>query len=173
MKEVEIKVLEVDRERLEAILQKAHAQKTFEGELYARFFDDSEKSITQKGDVLRIRKEGEEIILAYKNHISHEEAKVMEEYEVILPDADPMIHILACLGLTVIKETRKHRTEYVWDQIKFVFDEYLDNMSFIPVFLEIEATSIDELEKGLHLLQLDKTMAKSWSTYDLIQHYGQ
>ncbi len=172
MKEVEIKVLEVDKLRLESILQKVHAQKTFEGELYARFFDDPEKSITQKGDVLRIRRAGTEIIMAYKKHISREGAKVMEEYEVILPDTDPMIHILACLGLTVIKETRKYRTEYVWDQIKFVFDEYLDNMRFIPPFLEIEAESMDEIEKGLKLLKIDKEIANSWSTYDLIQHYG-
>ncbi len=172
MKEVEVKILEIDIPIVESQIKQLGAEKTFDGDLHALFFDDADRSITHKGDVLRIRKEGPSVVLTYKQHLSQEETKVMQEYEITVSEVTNMANILALLGFSSIKETLKHRIEYRIDRVAFVIDRYKGEMSFIPPFLELEAQNNEDLYRALRMLEIDPKDAKSWSTYDLIQHYS-
>jgi len=172
MREIEVKILEIDSQKVQQQLAALGAIQTFSGEMQALFFDDKQRSITHRGDVLRIRREGEAIRMTYKTHVEKEAAKVMDEYEVELTDVDMMTHILEKLGLEQIKETRKIRIEYTFEEIKIVIDRYLGEMSFIPVFMEIEAPTLKDIYTMIEKLSLDKQKIRNWNTYDLIQHYG-
>ena len=66
MTEIEVKVLEIDSVALKQKLTAIGAKQTFAGELRAMFYDFPEETITQKNDVLRLRKEGNQIMLTYK-----------------------------------------------------------------------------------------------------------
>ncbi len=173
MEEIEVKILEVDQVAIENKLQELGATQSFAGELHAIFYDFPDGNIREQKDVLRLRKEGEETVLAYKKHIVQTKAKVMEECETLVSNLDNMKIILERLGLKVIKETRKFRTEYILGKTKIVIDDYQDALEHIPVFIEIEAPSIERMYEVAKLLGYEPQDCHSWNTYDLAQHYGQ
>ena len=172
MEEIEVKILEIDQSFIANELQKLGADKTFFGELYGIFYDSPDGNIRSQGDVLRLRKEGEETVLAYKKHLAQGEAKVMEEWETRVSDLENMKIILAKLGLKVIKETRKFRTEYLLGDTKVVIDDYQDALGHIPVFMEVEAPTVERMYEVAQLLGYEPKDCLSWNTYDLVQHYG-
>ena len=172
MEEIEVKVLEIDRSILEKKLSELGAERIFSGELHARFYDFPGNSITDKGEVLRIRKEADEVYLTYKCPISLQGAKIMEELEVGISEIGPLLKIVKHLGLQIIKETYKWRDEYKLGDSKIVFDNYQGELVHIPEFLEIEAPTLTRLNEILELLNFSQEEALSWSTYDLVQHYG-
>ncbi|MEM6628555.1 MAG: class IV adenylate cyclase [Bacteroidota bacterium] len=172
MKEIEVKILEIDRQVLEKRLITLGARSIFSGELHARFYDNPKQSITSNGEVLRIRREGEEVFLTFKAPISLQGAKIMEELEVGISEITPLLKIMRHLGFHVIKETQKWRDEYQLEDSKVVFDNYKGDLAHIPEFMEIEAPSLERLYEVLELLGIDKANALSWSTYDLVQHYS-
>ena len=171
MHEIEVKILEIDPGEIEKKILQNGGSKHFEGELHAIFFDFEEGSIGAKGDVLRLRKEGNETVLAYKKHVSKGEAKIMEEYETKISDFSTLRIILKQLGLEGVKQTRKFRTEYLLGQSSLVIDDYQDALSHIPVFLEIESPDLSQLRQIATILGYSEQDCKSWNTYDLIVHY--
>lgn len=171
MKEIEVKILEIDRSLIEKRLQEIGAIQTFDGEMQATFFDFPDGQITRRGDVLRLRQEGEQVQLVYKAHLSTEGAKVMEEYESRVENAAALRAVFTHLGLQVIKETRKRRTSYRWQGAHIEIDDYQEELAYIPVFLEIEAPSMQQIGEIIRLLGYSPADALSWSTYDLVRHY--
>ena len=171
MKEIEVKILEIDRNALVSRLEELGAQKSFDGEMLALFFDTEEGEIYKSGDVLRLRKEGEETVLTYKKFISQGEAKIMEEFETSIGDIVQMRAILDLLNFKVTKKTRKFRTQYELGDAHVVIDNYQDELEAIPEFMEIEAPGMERIAEVLELLGYSVEECKSWHTYDLIKHY--
>ncbi|MEM8892205.1 MAG: class IV adenylate cyclase [Bacteroidota bacterium] len=171
MKEIEVKILEIDRKALVSRLEELGAEKSFDGEMLALFFDTEEGNIYKSGDVLRLRKEGEETVLTYKKFISQEEAKIMEEFETSIGDIVQMRAILDLLNFKVTKKTRKFRTQYELGDTHVVIDNYQDELEAIPEFMEIEAPGMERISEVLELLGYSVEDCKSWHTYDLIKHY--
>lgn len=172
MKEIEVKILEVNKAAIQKRLKELGAEKHFEGEMHALFFDDEPRSLTNQGEVLRIRKEGEEIVLAFKAPISSGEAKIMEELEITVSDLGIAREILQRLGYEVHKETRKIRTEYYLRGVQVVIDEYLDQLACIPPFIEVEAPDLPQLHAVVALLGYTPADCSDWNTFDLVRHYG-
>jgi predicted adenylyl cyclase CyaB len=172
MKEIEVKILDIDRKRVEAKLKALGAEKEFDGEMHAIFYDSPDGMIKAKGDVLRIRKEGDEVVLAYKEKVSKHGAKIMNEYETSVSNMEALRHILEHLGFQSFTETRKFRTEYILSGVKIVIDDYQDALSYIPVFLEIEAPDEAGISTVVEALGFDKKECTSWDTHDLVLHYG-
>lgn len=171
MQEIEVKILEVNEALIVQKLQTLGAVKHFDDEMLAMFYDFPTNDLRKKQGVLRLRKEGEEVAFTLKTHISTSDAKIMEEKEVKISDATIMQAILAELGLVVTRATRKHRVEYVLGNVKIVFDKYLDDLAYIPLFIEIEAPDLTQLYETVSQLGYQKEDCKSWNTYDLIQYY--
>lgn len=173
MEEIEVKILEINQYFIENELQKLGAHKIFFGEIYDIFYDFPNGNIRNQEDVLRLRKEGEETIFGYKKHLAQGEAKVMEEWETLVSDLENMKTILTKLGLEVIQESRKFRTEYLFGDTKVVIDDYQDALDHIPVFMEVEAPTVEEMYKVVKLLGYEAKDCLSWNTYDLAKHYEQ
>lgn len=172
MQEIEVKILEVNPDSIRKQLTSLGAKHHFSGELHALFFDFPDGQIREKGDVLRLRKEGEEIILAYKKKVSKAGAKIMEEHESAISNFEEIQHILHYLGMQTVKSNRKFREEYVLKNSKIVIDTYKDDMAFIPPFVELESPTEDELFEIASLLGFRREDCKSWDTRDLAQHYA-
>ena len=56
MKETEVKILEVNRAKIEKTLANLGAKKVFDGDIETMFFDFKEKTIIKQKNVLRLRK---------------------------------------------------------------------------------------------------------------------
>jgi adenylate cyclase, class 2 len=168
LKEIEVKILGIDVEEVEEKLKEIDAEKVFDGELVSIYFDFPDKRLEKEGKVLRLRKKDEKVILTYKKLISQDEAKIMDENEFEIPDLDLMKKIFKEIGLFPLYEFKKHRTTYKLDRIHFEIDKYPD----IPVFLEIEAPDLEEIDEMVSKLGFSKEEVSSYSIKEVLEHYG-
>ncbi|MEZ4777574.1 MAG: class IV adenylate cyclase [Bacteroidia bacterium] len=173
MKEIEVKILEINRQQVEETLQQLGAIKSFEGIMAATFFDYPNRSIQKKGGILRLRTEGDISMLTYKNPVEGEKssAKVMEETETSIGDPEKLMVIFKKTGLLPFNHNHKIRTQYNLGSVHVVIDEYQGDLAGIPAFLEIEAPDETQLYEVVRQLGFKPEDCHSWSTYDLVQHY--
>jgi adenylate cyclase class 2 len=172
MQEIEVKILEIDRVRMEAKLKEIGATLDFDEELAAVFYDFPDNRLKAAGELLRLRKEGKAIRLTHKSPISHAVVKQMEEWETGVQDWEAMQQILSKLGFLARKQTKKRRTQYEWQGTHVVLDDYQGELAPIPLFLEIEANNEAALFATVEALGFRREDCNSWNTYDLMKHYG-
>ena len=172
MKELEVKILEVNRKKLKKLFISLGAKKVFDGDIQTLLFDFKDGSISKAKNVLRLRKEQDKIELTYKKVQYIQTAKLAEEYSVEVSNMDTMKKILENLGLSATESMQKHRVSYMLDHSRFDIDCYAGNYAFIPEFLEIESENIDLIHKYAALLGFKAEDCLPWSTNELIRHYS-
>lgn len=172
MKEIEAKILEIDRNKVEEKLTILGAKKIFDGDVQTFFFDFKDGSIIKAKDVFRLRKEQNLTELTYKKVQFTQTAKVAEEYSVEVSNFEIMKKILENLGLRITEKMEKHRTSYTLDEARFDIDSYCGDYRYIPDFLEIEAKNIDSIRQYAELLGFKAKDCLPWSTNELIQYYS-
>ena len=173
MKEVEVKIIGIDRERVEARLRSIGASKTFEGDEETVFFDFPGNPITRAKNLLRLRKIGDRTVLTFKKFVESGIAKVRDEYEVFVTDYEAMRSILESLGLSAIQRMEKHRISYTLKSgARVDLDRYIGEFSHIPDLLEIEGENIAAISSQVKLLGFQPEDCRSWTTFDLINHYS-
>ncbi len=171
MKEVEVKILEGDRIRIEKTLTSLGGKKIFDGDIQTLFFDFKNRAIIKSKNVLRLRREQNKTELTYKKVSVTKAAKVAEEYSVEVSNLEMMKKILENLGLSITESMKKHRVSFVLDHVRFDIDRYTDDYGYIPEFLEIEAENNDLIRKYAALLGFEDKDCLPWSTSELIHHY--
>ena len=172
MKEIEAKILQVNREKIEGSLASLGARKIFDGEIQTFFFDFKDNSIVKAKNVLRLRKEQDRAELTYKKVNVTQAAKVAEEYSVEISDLETTKKILQNIGLQVTEDMQKHRVSYLLDHARFDIDRYIERYAFIPEFLEIEAENEDAIHRYAGLLGFKPEECLPLSTTELIKHYS-
>jgi adenylate cyclase, class 2 len=172
MKEVEAKILEVDRKQVEEALLGLGAKKILDGDIQTLFMDFKDARIIKAKDVLRLREEQDKTELTYKKVRFTKTAKTADEYSVEVSDLEAMKTILENLGLSVTECMQKHRVSYTLDKVRFDIDRYLGSYEYIPEFMEIEAEDADSIHKYAELLGFKAEDCLPWSTAELIQHYS-
>jgi predicted adenylyl cyclase CyaB len=172
MKETEVKILEIDKKKIEQTLKEKGAEKVFDGEIQTLFFDFRDGRIVKAKDVLRLRREEEKIELTYKKVRFTQTTKIAEEYSVEVSNLETMRKILENLGLSITESMEKHRVSYTLDHVRFDIDRYFGSYDFIPEFMEIEAENTASIHKYAALLGFKKEECLPWSTVELIQHYS-
>lgn len=170
MEEKEVKILDVDRNKLSEKLMSLGAKKISDGEINASFFDYPDKSIRNNEKTVRLRKVGDKVFLTFKSPIPHDSVKIKKEYEIEVSDFDKSKKILESLGLSEWLTMRKHRITYLIDNIRFEFDKHHDQYEFVPEFLEIEAEDIDTIYKYAELLGYKKEDCKPWTVLDIVEN---
>lgn len=168
MEEIESKFLEVDVKGLASKLEDLGATKVFDGDIVAGYYDFEDGRLKRDRKMLRLRTKGNIAELTLKVPISKEKAKIAEEIEVNVDNADIMQEILKRLGIYKYDELTKHRVSYSLGDAHFEFDTYPG----IPTSMEIEAKSIDEIESYAAKLGLSIEDAKPWNANELFEHYG-
>ncbi|MBN2250833.1 MAG: class IV adenylate cyclase [Candidatus Altiarchaeota archaeon] len=172
MDEFEVKILGIDRKVVEDKLVSLGARKVFDGVVHALFLDHCDGRIGKAGDVLRLRKVGDRSFLTYKRFVSHDSVKVREEHEVEVSDHDEAKSILEALDFTVSLEMRKQRTSYEISGVRFELDRYVDQYSFVPEFLEIEAKDEDTLYRYAELLGFRRGDCRPWTIIEIAEYYS-
>ena len=172
MKEIEAKILEVDKHKIEEALSNLGAEKVFDGEIEAFFFDFKDGSIAKRNSVLRLRKEDERDVLTFKRVVESEAAKIAEEHSVEVSSLSEAKVILESLGLSTVESMQKHRTSYQLKGVRFDIDQYMGKYSYIPTFIEIEAENIELIHRYAELLGFKAKDCLPWSVKELINHYS-
>jgi predicted adenylyl cyclase CyaB len=173
MREVEVKIIGIDRSRVEGKLRSLGASKTFEGDEKTLFFDFPDKSITRAKNLLRLRSIGNKTTLAFKKYVRSETAKVRDEYELYVSDVEPMRLILESLGLVPIQEMEKHRISYATKNgVRIDLDKYAGKFSHIPDLMEIEGEDMATIRSHAKLLGFEPEDCKPWTTFELVDYYS-
>lgn len=166
-KEIEVKVIEIDKEKIKDKLISLGAKKIFEGEVISEFYDYKDNNLKLKKSFLRLRQKGDESYITFKKKISKETEKIMEEIESKISDIKAIRNILKNLELNKNKTSKKYRETYKINDTLFEFDKIKD----IPLFMEIESPNKEEINKYIKLLNIPKEKVKPWSTKDILKHY--
>ncbi len=170
MEEIEVKVLEIDEQKVIKTLAHLGAAKVFDGEVLTLFFDFQDSQIHNSGNVFRLRKEQKNVELTYKKAQIGKNVKTAEEYTTQVSDLKMTLNILEHIGLSVTQKMRKHRISYTIDDVRFDIDRYNGEYKFIPEFLEIEGP-FDSIKKYAKTLGFQEKDCLPWSTDKLINHY--
>jgi predicted adenylyl cyclase CyaB len=174
MREVEVKITEIDRDEVEGKLEAVGASRDSEEDVDTVFFDFPSNSIATAENLLRLRKKGDKNELTFKRFVQNGDAKVRDEYEVSVSDFETMRIILEFIGLVAVQRMKKHRISYLLkDGARVDLDKYTDEYSYIPDLMEIEAKDAVTLRKHVEMLGFKPEDAKTWTTFDLVNHYSQ
>lgn len=168
MEEMEVKVIEIDKQVMVKKLLALGAKKIFQGKIKATSYDFEDDFLTKDKSFLRLRKKGDKSYLTFKKKITQDHAKVMKEYETEVDDFDATEKILMALRLKPARDYVKNRTTYNLGEVLFEFDEY----EMIPAYMEIEAPTIELINKYIEKLEIDRKKVKTWTGGDLFHHYG-
>jgi len=198
MEEIEVKILDIAREAVEARLKDAGARLVFDGEIDAMFFDFPDGSIAAARDLLRLRREGDRVKLTYKGYVEGNpndetrmtnvvsgdtipncgssghvpgHAKVRREFETEVSDFETMRTILERLGLHPVRTVTKHRTTYELPGVRFALDRHTGELAYIPEFIEIEVDDRETLEHYTQLLGFTSADWRPWGLPELMEHY--
>ena len=176
MKEIEVKILEINLAETVRKIEEAGGTKTYEGEVLTTYYD-SGKELDRKGQVLRLRRKDGRTEITFKEKISQSEIsqrdfKSMNEIETTVGDYQTMDTILQAIGYKPYRKLNKRRTSYSIIDIRGNVHFDIDTYTGFPTFLEIEAES--EVVVRDWVLRLGHTMkdAKPWTTSDVFKHYG-
>lgn len=172
MKEIEVKILEIDREAVEKRLIALGARKTFDDKMHAIYYDIQDNSLNKTGKALRLRKEGEKTILTLKLHVENAAAKERSEHEVEVCGFEEMRTILRGLGYTPWLEMRKQRTRYELGGIHVELDRYSGRHGHIPEFLEIEGRDIETIYRCAEALGFSRQDCRPWDVTELMEYYA-
>ena len=172
MKEVEVKILEINRSKIEKELVHLGAKRILDGEIETTFFDFPDHTLLRKRNLLRLRKENDNIELTFKKVHTNKDAKVAREYTITVSNEETAKKILKSLGLVAIEIMTKHRVSYILSNTRFDMDQYEGKYAFIPEFLEIEAESAQEIWRYAEVLGFKNDDCLPWSTKDLISYYS-
>jgi len=174
MEEVEVKIIAIDRGKVETKLKSLGALRTFEGDVETVFFDFPGEPITKANNLLRLRKKGDKSELTFKKFVPNRNAKVREEYEVLVSDFDTTQRLLDSIGLKPFQQMKKHRTSFALkDGVTVDLDKYTGEFSHIPELMELEAKDIATLHSHLQMLGFSPEDAKPWTTFELVKYYSE
>jgi len=173
LREVEVKIIDIDREKVVASLSTLGATQTFDGDQVTVFFDYPGNLIATAKNLLRLRKTGDKTQLTFKKFIESTSLKIRDEYEVSVSDFESMRLILESLGLSPTKRMEKHRTSYTLNSgVEVDIDKYAKEYSHIPELLEIEGEDVETVQLHAKLLGFRPEECRSWTTFDLIDYYS-
>ena len=173
MREVEVKILGIDRETVENKLKLLKSAKTFEGSLESVFYDFPDNAIATAKNLLRLRRIGDRAVLTFKRFVGNDPAKVRDEYEVSVSGFETMRLILESLGLNAVLRMKKHRTSYkLKNGVRVDLDRYAGDFSHIPDLLEIEGENVAAVHSQAKMLGFQPEDCRPWTTYDLVNYYS-
>jgi len=174
MEEIEVKFLNINPVEIEHKLKELGAEKKFERLYKRRVFDYPDFRLDKQGAWLRLRDEGDKITLAFKQRIGmcdfHGKSndETMEETEIEVSDFDKTADILLRSGFKEKFYQENERIRYVLDDIEFDIDFWPK----LEPYLEIEAASWDDIDRGIKLLNLNPDDKKIFTASQIYKMKG-
>jgi adenylate cyclase class 2 len=167
MKEIEVKILEIDVGKVTKLLEKLKAKKEFEGNIDSVYLDTKDKSLRKGNRMLRVRQKGDGCIVTFKQRLMDDEAKVCDEYEFRTADFKGTLQLFKKLGYIECETDFRERISYRLKN-SLVEINIFDN---IPPFLEVESPNKRELKETVEMLGFKMSQAKVWTGKEVLEHY--
>lgn len=180
MEEFEVKFLNIDQKKIEQKLKAIGAKKEFEILYRVKVFDFPDFRMNAEAAWVRMRDEGDKIILTYKKRLGVpvKNGKIdkagatndegMKEVSVAVDDFDKTTEFLHSIGLVDKFYEEKRRIRYVFNGIEFDIDQ----MPALEPYLEIESSSMEKVEEGIGLLGLNPEDKKIFSAFQIYKLKG-
>jgi len=168
MEEIEIKILEIDKEEIIKKLIGLGANKIAQEKQKSYFFDFPDCRLKKEKRSLRLRSFGDKKFITSKKAISSDGAKIEDELEIDVSSIEETERIFLALGLEKKDTVKCTRTKYKSEDALFEIDEYPG----VPCFMEIEAASKEIIKDWVEKLEIDKSKIKAWGGRELFAHYG-
>ena len=128
MEEIEVKFLDIDKEKIEARIKDLGGRNVFSS-LYKRIvFDFPDLRLDKNNSWLRLRDEGHRITLAFKKRLGvksqngKKNDEGMEEIEVEVDDFEKTANILRRIGLLEKHYVENRRTRYILADVELDID---------------------------------------------------
>ena len=177
-KELEVKVLGINKEEIEEKLKEIGAKLIKKEYQINTIFDTDNRSVKKDlNGYLRIREsrdlinENVKYIFTLKKNIAKDEVRENVEIETVIEDDKALIEILHNLDLTIKHRGSKDRTSYVYDNMRFDIDTW-DSDTYPETYLEIEVDNREDLNKAIKLLDLNRENVTSKSLGQLRMELG-
>ena len=148
MIEYESRVLEINRDELEEKLKSLGAEKIADFDYKRRVYDFTPKS---DGKWIRLRTDGKKTTLTIKEVKSYE-VDGTEEIEIEVSDFEKTDIILNKMGYIAKSYQENKRTRWILDGVEIDIDTW----PYIPTYAEIEGNGIEEVERIIEKLGLNK-----------------
>ncbi|NUS72982.1 MAG: CYTH domain-containing protein, partial [Corynebacteriales bacterium] len=162
--EFEAKVLDIDVNGIKAAITDAGAE-AMGSVLLRRYVFDIDPG--DRSRWIRLRDEGHRVTLATK-HIRNDEIDGTYETEVVVSDFDTTRELLGQLGYQPKSYQENRRTSYRLGNIHLEIDEW----PHIPAYLEIEATSKEEVLQAAQRIGITEQQLTAKNTTDVYGLYG-
>ena len=175
MRELEVKILNMDLEELEAKIQGLGARLISKEVQVNTLIDSKDNFIQDQLDsYMRIRETKSlltdeiKFTLTMKKNVDREGIRENIEINTDISDRKSMLEILKSLGYEVFKEGYKERTSYSLGNIRFDLDKW-DELTYPHPYMEIEVNDEDELEGIVKLLDIAKENISTKSIVELAE----
>lgn len=162
MKEIEVKVLNINPEDIEKKLIDIGAVNVKNEKQINMVFDTKENYLSNNHNgYARIRinndllRNTEKVFLTVKKNIKSQKTRQNIEHEIEINDYKKMIQILADLGYELEHTGKKHRISYEYQDILFEIDTW-DRETYPFPYLEIEVKVEEDIERAVTILDLDR-----------------
>lgn len=157
MDEIEVKILDINKDEIMKRLEKAGFEKVKDEHQINTIYDFSDLSLHEKKGYARIReithKDGKapSVYMTTKIMLSQEKYKIMDEAETLIQDASAGHNIFKTLGLSVRKVLIKDRISYRYGESLIEIDDVAHEEYPFPL-LEVETRNEEELKKIVDIL---------------------
>ena len=148
-KEIEIRLLEIDKEKFINNITKCGAKK-IDSYLQRRYVYDFNP--TKENKWLRLRTNGKKTTLTIKELTDNKKIDGTLELEVITSDFDKTNKILEELGYFNRNYQENYRELYILDNVEISIDSW----PLIPTYVEFEAKKEEDIYKVLEKIDYDK-----------------
>jgi adenylate cyclase class 2 len=169
MEEIELKILEIDKEEVEKRLDEIGASKVFESGILSELYRFENKDIIGDEGLLRLRIRDDKSFVTRKmaSEQSDSDLKIKKEIEFDVDDPEEVRNFFKSIGLTKTLENHKKRVKWVKDDVEVVLDKH----EGIPWFLEIEAGSKEEIKEMVEDLGYNMDQTVALGALELLNRY--
>lgn len=138
--EIEAKAYADNLQVIEKKILSMGAKLKWQGEQKDIYYNHPARDFASTDEALRVREEGEEVVLTYKGPKIDDITKTREEIKVNVGDVPSIKEILIKLGFKEVGVVNKHRKKYILNEFKICLDDVDD----LGGFVEIESLSYPE-----------------------------
>jgi len=173
MKEIEVKVIDIDVKQIKELLINLNAKKIKE-EFQENYFFDLP---IQNDGYIRIRKtknlmdNTEKIILTSKLIISKGLTRQTIENDVIINSVEAGINFLKSIGINFSKKATKHRESFLFNNCIIDFDTW-NKEEFPFPYIEIESENESFILETIKLLKIDPSNVTSKTLNEIKKEKG-
>lgn len=148
MKEIEVKILDVDPVELVAKLKELGAKKLEQGIVYAKCYDFEDNNLDTTGRMVRARKIADRVEVTFKEKEDTTGLRTRDELEFTTSDFEKTDALFVKLGMKTILEQEKYRATYKIDDVKVEIEKY-PGINWIA---EVESENEETVKKVIEQL---------------------